>query len=105
MASALLRTGFAARPLSAIFVQRATFTASAGRLSGKEDELHTDKDARAAHVDKKKAQSMKSHWEEDLASNSESIIKSERRETQSVEQELKDLQQEAKQAAEASKQK
>jgi hypothetical protein len=92
MALALIRARSAARPLSSLFVQRAAFTASAGRLSGKEDELRrfnsrvlqtitllmprpdTDKESRAAHVEKKKTQSIKSHWEEDLASNSESIV-------------------------------
>ncbi|KAK3204099.1 hypothetical protein GRF29_106g1720362 [Pseudopithomyces chartarum] len=90
--------------------QRAPFSVSALRMSGKETHLHDE--GRAAEVEKTKADQLKKqkegkgHWEEGLASDSESIIKADRAEDPSVssEQTIKKLQEEtAKLAGEKSR--
>ncbi|OAL50478.1 hypothetical protein IQ07DRAFT_643739 [Pyrenochaeta sp. DS3sAY3a] len=91
----------ATRRSPAIFIQRAAFSQSIARASGKESTLHSEN--RAQDVEAKKAEQLrkqkegKGHWEESLASDSESIIKADRAETgTNTQEQIKKLQEEAK---------
>ncbi|KAL6706793.1 hypothetical protein ACN47E_005129 [Coniothyrium glycines] len=82
-------------------VQRAAFSQSIARTAAKESALHNEN--RAQEVEKKKQELLqkqkegKGHWEEQLASDSESIVKADRAETgKDTKQQIKELQEEAK---------
>ncbi|KAJ4367575.1 hypothetical protein N0V83_007159 [Neocucurbitaria cava] len=84
-----------------VFTQRAAFSQSIARTAGKESALHTE--GRAEEVEKKKHEQLqkqkdgKGHWEEQLASDSESIVKADRAETgTSTQEQIKKLQEESK---------
>ncbi|KAF1953301.1 hypothetical protein CC80DRAFT_144905 [Byssothecium circinans] len=79
--------------------QRAGFHSSVVRAAGKESTLHHE--GRADEVEEKKQDLLKKqkegkgHWEEGLASDSESIVKADRGEAESSEETIKKLQEEA----------
>ncbi|KAF2639792.1 hypothetical protein P280DRAFT_519180 [Massarina eburnea CBS 473.64] len=79
--------------------QRSGFHSSIVRASGKESTLHNE--GRAEEVEDKKQDALKKqkdgkgHWEEGLASDSESIVKADRNEAKSTEETIKKLQEEA----------
>ncbi|CAI6254606.1 unnamed protein product [Periconia digitata] len=85
------------------FVQRAAFHNSIVRASGKETKLHTE--GRANEVEDikqsqlKKQQEGKGHWEEGLASDSESIVKADRNEAKNTDEHIKKLQKEGEKVA------
>ncbi|KAF1944457.1 hypothetical protein EJ02DRAFT_452317 [Clathrospora elynae] len=88
---------FAPRRAPFVLVQRAQFSQSRARASGKESSLHSE--GRAEEVEKKKNEQLrkqrdgKGHWEEQLASDSESIVKADREETgKDTKQQIKELQ-------------
>ncbi|CAO2650641.1 Nn.00g019330.m01.CDS01 [Neocucurbitaria sp. VM-36] len=92
---------FAIRRSPLAFTQRAAFSQSIARTAGKESALHSE--GRADEVEKKKQDQLskqkdgKGHWEEGLASDSESIVKADRAETgTSTQEQIKKLQEEAK---------
>jgi len=92
---------FATRRAPFVFVQRAAFSQSIARPVGKESALHVE--GRAEDVDKLKKEHLqkqkegKGHWEDELASDSESAIKADRSETGTNTAEIiKELQEEAK---------
>ncbi|KAF1841055.1 uncharacterized protein K460DRAFT_410448 [Cucurbitaria berberidis CBS 394.84] len=92
---------FATRRSPVVFTQRAAFSQSIARRSGKESALHTE--GRADEVEKKKQEQLnkrkqgEGHWEEGLASDSESIVKADRAETgTSTQEQIKKLQEESK---------
>ncbi|KAF1924439.1 uncharacterized protein M421DRAFT_278862 [Didymella exigua CBS 183.55] len=85
-------------------VQRAAFSQSIARSVGKESKLHTE--GRADEAEQLKQQQLKNQkdgkgkWEEGLASDSESIIKADRSETNtSAADNIKKLQEETAKAA------
>ncbi|KAJ4318816.1 hypothetical protein N0V94_004240 [Neodidymelliopsis sp. IMI 364377] len=85
-------------------VQRAAFSQSITRCAGKESKLHTEGRANEAEELKqeqlKKQKDGKQHWEEGLASDSESIVKADRSETNaSTEDSIKKLQEETAKVA------
>merc|ERR1712000_738885 len=67
----------AVRSASSFNARRAAFSMSARSMAGKEDKLHSE--GRAEEIEKKKQG--KQHWEDELASNSESAVKADRGET------------------------
>ncbi|KAF2198901.1 hypothetical protein GQ43DRAFT_433884 [Delitschia confertaspora ATCC 74209] len=83
--------------------QRASIHQSAVRLAGKETELNNDK--RAENIEKakqdmhQKRKTGDDHWHEELASESESIMKAEREEAGNVEEHIANLQKEAEKIA------
>ncbi|KAJ4332005.1 hypothetical protein N0V95_009762 [Ascochyta clinopodiicola] len=84
--------------------QRAAFSQSIVRCAGKETKLHTEGRADEAEALKQKQlknqKEGKQHWEEGLASDSESIIKADRSETNaSTEDSIKKLQEETAKVA------
>ncbi|KAL5427271.1 hypothetical protein PMIN07_011267 [Paraphaeosphaeria minitans] len=88
--------------------QRAPFHVSARRAAGKESHLHDE--TRAAEVQSRKEEQHqkrkegKGHWEEGLASDSESIVKADRGEAETSPESIKKLQEEtAKVAGEKSR--
>ncbi|KAI4914341.1 uncharacterized protein J4E92_009540 [Alternaria infectoria] len=92
---------FATRRAPFAFAQRAAFSQSIARTAGKESALHSEN--RAEEVEKKKQEQLnkkkdgKQHWEEQLASDSESAIKADRSETgKDTKQQIKELQEETK---------
>ncbi|KAJ4986901.1 hypothetical protein SVAN01_07579 [Stagonosporopsis vannaccii] len=85
-------------------VQRATFSQSIARCAGKETKLHTE--GRADEAEQLKQQQLKNQkegkgkWEEGLASDSESIVKADRSETNtSAKDNIKKLQEETAKVA------
>ncbi|KAF1837252.1 hypothetical protein BDW02DRAFT_566306 [Decorospora gaudefroyi] len=70
---------FATRRTPFVFVQRAAFSQSIARTAGKESALHSEN--RAEEVEKKKQEHLqkqkdgKGQWDEQLASDSESIVR------------------------------
>ncbi|KAF2869963.1 hypothetical protein BDV95DRAFT_497194 [Massariosphaeria phaeospora] len=88
-------------------VQRAGFHQSIAFTAGKETKLHTE--GRADEVEAEKAKSLKEqkegkgNWKEELASDSESIVKADRAEHGSTEETIKKLQEEGKKMAEQQK--
>jgi len=91
----------AARRSPFVFTQRAAFSQSIARSAGKESALHSE--GRAEEVEKKKTEQLnkqkegKGHWEEQLASDSESAVKADRNENnKSTKEQIKELQKEAK---------
>ncbi|KAF1968360.1 hypothetical protein BU23DRAFT_558591 [Bimuria novae-zelandiae CBS 107.79] len=94
--------GLAARHTPFAFSQRMTASAgfhrSALRAAGKESHLHdegrADEVGKAKDEQLKKVQEGKGHWEEGLASDSESIVKADRGEAEASEETIKKLQEE-----------
>ncbi|KAF2833023.1 hypothetical protein CC86DRAFT_376265 [Ophiobolus disseminans] len=91
----------AARRSPFVFTQRAAFSQSIVRCAGKESALHSE--GRAEEIEKKKQENLqkqkdgKGHWEEQLASDSESAVKADRNESgTSTQEQIKKLQEEAK---------
>jgi len=84
---------------ASLFVQRAAFHNSAMRAAGKESKLHTE--GRAKEIEDtnleqlRKQQEGKGHWEESLASDSESIVKADRGEANETQEHIKKLQEES----------
>ncbi|KAG9199782.1 hypothetical protein G6514_007895 [Epicoccum nigrum] len=85
-------------------VQRAAFSQSIARSAGKESKLHTE--GRANEAEELKQQQLKNQkegkgkWEEGLASDSESIVKADRSETNtSAKDSIKKLQEETAEVA------
>ncbi|KAF2032032.1 hypothetical protein EK21DRAFT_99350 [Setomelanomma holmii] len=94
----------AARRTLFLFTQRAAFSQSIARASGKESALHSE--GRSEEVEQKKQENLqkqkegKGHWEEGLASDSESAIKADRNESNtSTNEQIKKLQKEAEKVA------
>ncbi|KAH7388686.1 hypothetical protein BKA66DRAFT_460504 [Pyrenochaeta sp. MPI-SDFR-AT-0127] len=92
---------FATRRAPFVFTQRAAFSQSIARSAGKESALHSE--GRADEVERKKQDNLskqkegKGHWEEGLASDSESAVKADRSETgTNTQEQIKKLQEEAK---------
>merc|ERR1712098_887750 len=77
--------GSAVRSASSFNARRAAFSMSARSMAGKEDKLHSE--GRAEEIEKHKQDQLnkkkqgKQHWEDELASNSESAVKADRGET------------------------
>ncbi|EON61219.1 hypothetical protein W97_00432 [Coniosporium apollinis CBS 100218] len=95
----------AAAPLSAArFVQRASYQTSAVRFAGKESALNHDGRAEEVELQKqdllKKQEEGKGHWKDELASDSESIIKADRGEIDASADTIKQLQEESVKLAE-----
>jgi len=88
---------------SRLNVSRAAFSVSARSLAGKEDSLHTEGRAEEIEAHKQdqlnKKKEGKQHWEDKLASNSESIIKADRGEVEASGETIKKLQEESAKAA------
>ncbi|KAH6860648.1 hypothetical protein J4E91_006536 [Alternaria rosae] len=92
---------FATRRAPFAFAQRAAFSQSIARTAGKESALHSEN--RAEEIEKKKQEQLnkkkdgKQHWEEQLASDSESAVKADRSETgKDTKEQIKELQEETK---------
>jgi hypothetical protein len=91
--------------LSSGIAQRAAFSQSIVRCAGKESKLHTEgrsDEAEALKQDQLQKQKQgKQHWEEGLASDSESIVKAEKGESGSATnaETIKKLQEETAKAA------
>ncbi|KAF2131715.1 hypothetical protein P153DRAFT_365286 [Dothidotthia symphoricarpi CBS 119687] len=84
--------------------QRAAFHQSTTRSAGKESTLHSEGRSDEVHELKqdqlKKQKDGKGHWEEGLASDSESIVKADRNDTNmSSDQHIKKLQEETAKVA------
>jgi len=74
------------------------FSAAPARFSGKEDGLHDPQ--RAEIVERKVKESVETRqWKDELASNSEAIVKAERNEVKSSQEHIKELQKETAQMA------
>ncbi|KAF2145649.1 uncharacterized protein K452DRAFT_284012 [Aplosporella prunicola CBS 121167] len=100
--SALRNFTRVARP--AVFsAQRRGFQASALRPVGKESALHHDARGEEAEAHKqdqlKKQKQGKGHWKDELASDSESIVKADRGEVEASESTIKELQKETEKLA------
>ncbi|KIW06637.1 uncharacterized protein PV09_02349 [Verruconis gallopava] len=84
-------------------VPRATFSTSARLAAVKEDKLHTEGRGEEIETHKqdqlKKKKEGKQHWQDELASNSESIIKAERGEIDASSETIQKLQEESAKAA------
>jgi len=83
----------------------AAFSVSVRRTAGKEDALHEDAQGRSDEVEHHKQDQLqkqkegKGHWKDELASNSESIIKADRGEVEASDETIKKLQDESAKAA------
>ncbi|KAF2255552.1 hypothetical protein BU26DRAFT_512524 [Trematosphaeria pertusa] len=89
--------------VSSSITKRAGFHYSIVRAAGKETHLHSE--GRGEEVQEKKEDLLKKqkegkgHWEESLASDSESIVKADRGEVEASEDTIKKLQEEAAKVA------
>jgi len=83
---------------------RARITTTPILLSGKEDKLHEDSEARSKEIHDSKEDMLKrvkngtGHWKEELASSSEAIIKTERGEIEASDETIKKMQEDTKNA-------
>merc|ERR1711881_238372 len=71
----------AVRSASSFNARRAAFSMSARSMAGKEDKLHSEEIAKHKQDQLNKKKQGKQHWEDELASNSESAVKADRGET------------------------
>ncbi|OJD37733.1 mitochondrial carrier protein pet8 protein [Diplodia corticola] len=95
-------------PRTPIFAaQRMGFQTSALRFSGKETKLHEE--GRPQEVEEHKQDSLKKskegkgHWKDELASDSESIVKADRGEVEASEETISNLQKETEKLAQQKK--
>ncbi|PSN73083.1 hypothetical protein BS50DRAFT_629159 [Corynespora cassiicola Philippines] len=83
--------------------QRAGLHQSIPRCAGKESALHHEGRAEEVESEKqdllRKQKDGKGHWKEELASDSESVVKADRGEVEASEETIKKLQKEAEKAA------
>ncbi|KAL1634876.1 hypothetical protein SLS56_001957 [Neofusicoccum ribis] len=91
-------------PRASIFAtQRMGFQTSAMRFAGKESKLHEE--GRPDEIERhkqdalKKSKEGKGHWKDELASDSESIVKADRGEVEASEETIKKLQKETEKLA------